>query len=203
MSPSPKKSMSWMLFYAFLTVFCWGVYGLFLYWGQQGIGLKDPMARYKAFLFVGFAYALVAILAPLAYLRLFGKPGDTNFFSYPTKGWTWALIAGTVGAFGAFGLLLAFGSAPNVSYVPVVMCIVFGCAPIVNAFATIAFEEGKFQIKPQFYVGIILAAVGGCLVALYRPEKIGGHGPAAPATPPAHVATAIGAPAAAEPAAKH
>jgi len=174
--------------------------------------MKDPMmGRYKSFLFVGFAYFLVAIIGPLIYLRLYGKPGDTNFFTYPSKGWTWSLIAGTVGAIGAFGLLLAFGSAPGATpaaraaYVPVVMCIVFGAAPIVNAFASMAFPpEGvvHFEIKPQFWLGIVLAAVGGCFVALYKPEPAGGHAAPAVQAAPAHA----GAPAPvtpAEPAPKH
>ncbi len=200
--------MTWLLTFAFLTVFCWGVYGLFLYWG--GLGMKDPaMGRYKSFLFVGFAYFLVAVIAPLVFLRLYGKPGDTNFLSFPYQGWKWSLIAGVVGAVGAFGLLLAFGSAPGNSpmeraaYVPVVMCIVFGAAPIVNAFASMAFPTGEnvhFEIKPQFWIGIVLAAVGGCFVALYKPEPVGGHGPKPAVVAPA-TATTPAAPA--EPAAKH
>jgi len=213
MSIQPKKTMTWLLVFSFLTVFSWGFYGLLLFWGTRG--MSDPiMGRYKAFLFVGFAYFLVAIIAPLIFLRLYGKPGDTNFLSYPALGWKWSLLAGTVGAIGAFGLLLAFGSAPGATpaaraaYVPVVMCIVFGAAPIVNAFATMAFPDkgvSGFEIKPQFWIGIILAAVGGCFVALYKPEPAGGHGPAptpAGQTAPAHAA-GTATPAATEPAAKH
>ncbi len=205
--------MTWMLVFAFLTVFSWGFYGLLLYWG--GRGMADPMmGRYKSFLFVGIAYFLVAIIGPLIFLRLFGKAGDTNFLSYPTKGWTWSLIAGTVGAIGAFGLLLAFGFAPGATpgaraaYVPVVMCIVFGAAPIVNAFASMAFPDGEvkhFEIKPQFWIGIVLAAIGGCFVALYKPEPVGGHGaPPVHTTPaaPAAAAHSTAAPATTEPAAK-
>jgi hypothetical protein len=119
MSNPPKKSMNWIL-YAFLTVACWGVYGVYLHKGQQG--MEDlANGRWKAFLFVGFAYFLVAVLAPLAMLRFNGA--STNFLSYPAGGKTWSLIAGIVGAVGAFGVLLAFGAAPNpkAAYVPVVM----------------------------------------------------------------------------------
>jgi hypothetical protein len=173
--------MTWLLFFAFLTVFSWGVYGVFLHKGQ--VGMADPnVGRYKAFLYVGFAYVFVAVLAPLVMLRLYGKSGDTNFFAYPYQGWKWSLIAGTVGAIGAFGVLLAFGAAPGATpseraaYVPVVMCIIFAGAPIVNAFVSMFMSHGPagshFEIKPQFWLGIVLAAAGGSLVAFYKPEPV-------------------------------
>ncbi len=178
MSNQPKKSMNWLLF-ALLTVACWGVYGVYLHKGQTGIGLSDPVARYKAFLFVGFAYFLVAVIAPLVMLRLNGKPGDTNFLAYPLIGQKWSLIAGIVGAVGAFGVLLAFGSAPGstpaerASYVPVVMSIIFAGAPIVNAAVSMFYhppEGGLGTVKWQFWAGIIIAAVGGSMVALFKPD---------------------------------
>jgi len=107
----------------------------------------------------------------------------------------WSLIAGIVGAVGAFGVLLAFGAAPGAtpqeraSYVPVVMAIIFAGAPIVNAFVSMYMTHGpagtssSFEIKPQFWIGIVCAALGGSLVALYKPEPV--KGPAKPATPPA------------------
>lgn len=175
--------MSWLLF-AFLTVACWGVYGIFLHKGQ--VGMADlANGRWKAFLFVGFAYFLVAVLAPLAILRLNGA--STNFFSYPGAGKTWSLIAGIFGAVGAFGVLLAFGAAPQpkAAYIPVVMSIIFCGAPIVNAFWSMAEhppEGGIAAVKWQFWAGIVIAAVGGSLVALYKPD-------AAPAKPPGKPAT--------------
>ena len=181
MSNQPKKSMTWLLF-SLLTVACWGVYGVYLHKGQTGIGLSDPVARYKAFLFVGFAYFLVAVIAPLVMLRLNGKPGDTNFLAYPVAGQMWSLIAGIVGAVGAFGVLLAFGAAPGAtpperaSYVPVVMSIIFAGAPIVNAFVSMYMTHGpagsRFEIRPQFWIGIVCAALGGSLVALYKPNPV-------------------------------
>jgi hypothetical protein len=190
--PPTKKSMTWLLF-AFLTVVSWGVYGVLLHKGTMAMGSPtDPNNRYKAFLFVGFAYFLVAVLAPLVMLRLSGKPGATNFLAYPTQGWVWSLVAGTVGAIGAFGVLLAFGAAPlpKAAYIPVVMSIIFAGAPIVNAFAAMIDHPptgGLGAIKWQFWLGIILAAGGGFLVARFKPDT-SGAGPshvAAPATAPA------------------
>jgi hypothetical protein len=44
-------------------------------------------------------------LAPLAVLLVKGAS-----WSYPVKGMWWSLVAGIVGAVGAFGVLLAFGA---------------------------------------------------------------------------------------------
>jgi len=52
------------------------------------------------------------------------------------------------------------------------MAIVFAGAPIVNALVSILQhppEGGLSSIKPQFFVGIALAALGGCLVTYYKP----------------------------------
>ncbi|MCF7764456.1 MAG: hypothetical protein K9N62_12355, partial [Verrucomicrobia bacterium] len=120
---SGQPGFTWLLF-ALLTVASWGVYGVFLHTGQMAMG--DPVnGRYKAFLFVGIAYFLTAVLAPLAVLVLKGAT-----WTYPAKGMAWSLIAGIVGAVGAFGVLLAFGARGTPS---VVMAIVFAGAPIVNA----------------------------------------------------------------------
>ena len=63
--------------------------------------------RIMAFLWVGLAYFLTAVVAPLIILKL--KGGNIAFWTFPTKGWQWSLIAGTLGAIGALGVLLAFG----------------------------------------------------------------------------------------------
>ena len=55
----------------------------------------------------------------------------------------------------------------------VVMSVVFAGAPIVTAvYVLIKFppEKGLGELPWQFFLGILLATTGGCLVALYRPE---------------------------------
>jgi hypothetical protein len=154
--------MTW-LFFALLTVASWGVYGVFLHTGQ--LAMADPAnGRYKAFLFVGLAYFLTAVLAPLALLLARGAS-----WSYPARGMWWSLLAGIVGAVGAFGVLLAFGAKGTPA---VVMSIVFAGAPVVNGIYSLITHPpagGWGAIKPQFYLGIVLAALGGCLVTLYKP----------------------------------
>ncbi len=154
--------MNWLVF-ALLTVVSWGLYGAFLHTGQ--VAMADPLnGRYKAFLFVGLAYFLTAVLAPLLVLKLQGAA-----WTFPAKGALWSLIAGTVGATGAFCVLLAFGAKGTPA---VVMTIVFAGAPIVNALYTTILHPppgGWGGIRWQFYVGLLLAALGGGLVTLYKP----------------------------------
>ena len=156
--------MNWLAF-ALMTVVSWGVYGIFLHTGQTG--MNDPVnGRYKAFLFVGIAYFLTAVIAPL--LVLVTRGADWN---YPKGGMGWSLLAGIVGAIGAFCVLLAFGAKGTPS---VVMSIVFAGAPIVNAVVALVQHPpagGWGAIKPQFFLGILLAALGGCLVTYYKPAS--------------------------------
>jgi hypothetical protein len=172
-STESNASLTWLAF-AFLTVFSWGVYGIFLHSGQLGMNVPgsppDPNARYKAFLFVGVAYFLTAVLAPLAVLKM-----NNATWVFPATGMWWSLLAGIVGAVGAFGVLLAFGAAPKpvTAYVPVIMAIIFAGAPIVNALVSISLhppEGGLGAIKWPFWLGIILAATGGGLVTKYKPD---------------------------------
>jgi hypothetical protein len=173
---SSQASFAWLIL-SLLTVASWGVYGVFLHTGQVAMG--DPInGRYKAFLFVGIAYFLTAVLAPLALLMVKGAA----FSGYTVKGAGWSLLAGIVGAVGAFGVLLAFGAGGRPA---AVMSIIFAGAPVVNAVTSLALHPpagGWGTIKPQFYAGIALAALGGCLVSYYKP---GGPPPKAKAPPPA------------------
>jgi drug/metabolite transporter (DMT)-like permease len=154
--------MAWLAF-SLLTTVMWGVYGVFLHTGQTA--MADPAnGRYKAFLWVGIAYFLTAVLAPLALLLWRGAS-----WTMPGRGVWWSLVAGIVGAGGAFGVLLAFGARGSPS---VVMSIVFAGAPIVNAALALWIHPprgGLASLRWQFVAGILLAALGGCLVTLYRP----------------------------------
>ncbi len=154
--------MNWLV-YAFLTVATWGLYGVFLHSGQLAMG--DPVnGRYKAFLFVGIAYFIIAVLAPFAMLKLNGSN-----MSFPSKGMWVSLFAGTLGAVGAFGTLLAFGAKGSPA---VVMSIVFAGAPIVNSIASMLMhppKDGIAAVPWQFYLGMLMAAGGGCLVVYFKP----------------------------------
>lgn len=173
--------LAWLSF-ALMTVAFWGLYGVFLHNGQTGMA-DAANGRYKAFLFVGIAYFITAVLAPLGLLFANGAS-----WSFPGKGMFWSLIAGIVGAAGAFCVLLAFGAKGSPA---VVMSIVFAGAPIVNAIVSIAMHPpagGLSAIRWPFVAGIALAAIGGCLVTLYKP------GPTPPRAPSAVQASAEAGP---------
>jgi hypothetical protein len=168
---SNQAGLTWLAF-ALMTVACWGVYGVLLHKGQlsmqpvAGPKLDPTVLRFKAFLFVGLAYFLTAVLAPLALLAWKGAA----FSGYTPKGMWWSLLAGVAGAAGAFGVLLAFGARGTPA---VVMSIVFAGAPIVNAVYSLYLNPpagGLGGIKPQFFLGILLAALGGTLVTYYKPN---------------------------------
>jgi uncharacterized membrane protein YeaQ/YmgE (transglycosylase-associated protein family) len=160
----PAPGLTWLAF-ALMTVVCWGVYGVFLHTGQ--VAMQDPVnGRYKAFLFVGLAYFLTAVLAPLGLLLAKGAA----FTGYTPRGMIWSLVAGIVGAAGAFGVLLAFGAKGTPA---VVMSIVFAGAPVVNAAYSLVLHPpagGWGSVKWQFYLGIAMAALGGCLVTYFKPN---------------------------------
>ena len=156
----------WLTF-ALMTVASWGLYGIFLHQGQ--LNMADPaQGRYKAFLWVGIAYFLIAILGPLFLLFKSGE-GVSVIWSLPSRGIWLSLAAGAVGAIGAFCVLLAFGAKGSP---PVVMSIVFAGAPIVNAVVALLLhppEGGWGTLRWQFYLGILLAAAGGTMVTLFKP----------------------------------
>ena len=155
--------VTWLSF-SMITVASWGCYGILLHTGQMG--MQDPVnGRYKAFLFVGVAYLLTAVIGSLVVLKVGGVE-----WTFPGKGTWWSLIAGCAGALGAFGILLAFGAQGTP---PGVRTIVFAGAPIVNAIVSMVVHPpsaGLAAINWQFVVGILMAAGGASLVTLFRPH---------------------------------
>jgi hypothetical protein len=176
-SSSSSHGSAWLVF-SILTVVCWGLYGAFLHAGQTG--MNDPInGRYKAFLFVGIAYFLFTVVAPIILLVVRGAS-----WSFTPGGMGWSLFAGILGAAGAFGVLLAFGAKGTPA---VVMSIVFAGAPVLNTIYTLIAHPpagGWLKLPWPFVLGIVLAAGGGCLVSLYKPA------PAAPQTKTAVTRTA-------------
>lgn len=169
--------MNWLI-YSLMTALFFGLYGIFLHTGQ--IAMKDPaLGRYKAFLFVGVAYLVIAIVVPIILLKFQGAS-----LKFPMKGMSLSFVAGLLGALGAFCILLAFGAKGTPA---AVMSIVFAGAPIVNAIVSMKLHppHGGISAVPwQFFLGIVLAAVGGALVTVYKPAPASAH---AKTPPPAAV----------------
>ncbi|MDG1173284.1 MAG: hypothetical protein P8M67_03200 [Opitutales bacterium] len=155
------------LHFALLTVVCWGTYGVCMHVGSTSMGDKEN-GRLMAFLWVGLAYFLTAVIAPLIILKL--KGANIFFWTYPIKGWQWSLLAGTLGAIGALGVLLAFGKMPSPAFVPVIMSIIFAGAPMVNALVSTTKDGNWAFVRWPFVLGIALAAIGGYMITKHAPK---------------------------------
>ena len=148
-----------VLLFTAMTALFWGVYGILLHMGTEQLGHSSI----RAFVGVGIAYFLIAVLVPLGVLS--SKP-EKGFWS--VGGTLLSLFAGTVGALGALGVILAVAFKGQPIYV---MPIVFGCAPVVNTLVTSWLNKSFSQIKPMFIVGLALVAVGAVGVLLNKPSS--------------------------------
>lgn len=179
------------LLFALGTVLCWGVYSVLLHMGsvEMGKGAAGPPDllgnRMKAFLLVGIAYFIVAIVGPL--LIMMSRGTSWNF---PSAGWKWSLVAGIAGAVGAFFLLMALSSGRNPTesrYVLplIVPAIVFAGAPIVNTLVSTTKEGNWGYVNAKFILGILLAAAGTAMVMKFKPAPPAAETPAAAPGKPA------------------
>jgi hypothetical protein len=150
-----------------LALFSWGAYGPVLHRGQAAMG----GSRLRPLLCIGIAYFLIAVLVPLALLAPMGDNGNWGL-----GGTVWSLAAGSLGAVGALGTILAFtlGGKPFT-----VMPVVFGCAPVINTLTTLALAHTPTSaVSPFFLAGMLVVAVGAATVLVFGPR---GHAPAKPA----------------------
>jgi len=157
-----------------VTVLCWGSYGPVLREGSAAMGHD----RWRAFLCVGMAYFVIAVVLPAV---LIYSSGDSSGGHWTTKGVLWSFAAGTVGAIGALGIIVAFNFNATPHYV---MSMVFGCAPIVSAFVSAYLSGAYKEINPKFLAGLVIIAVGAVMVTLFAPRKmpvpkVDTHAPAA------------------------
>lgn len=156
------RSFTFIIF-VILTFICWGLYGPVLHVGQEtmggGAGQKSLL---RPLICVGVAYFLIAVVFPTIVLVTKGEKG---FWS--TGGFIWSFIAGAVGAVGALGIILAFKFQGKPFYV---MPLVFGLAPIVNTFVTMAMAKTFKQASVLFYIAIVIVAVGAAGVLINKPS---------------------------------
>jgi hypothetical protein len=114
-------------------------------------------------------------------LHYYGEKGN-----WTVSGLVWSLAGGAMGALGALGIILAFKFGGQPIYV---MPLVFGGAPVVNAFLTIYLAGRMKEIGPLFLAGLVIVILGAVDVMLSAP------GPPRPA-PVATADVAAAAPAA-------
>jgi hypothetical protein len=155
------RNLLLVLAFIVVAVLSWGIYGPTLQQGQQYLGAPLHPSSLRAFLCVGLAYFLIAVLVPMILLRVRGERGRWSW-----RGAVWSLAAGAAGAVGALGIILAFKFRGSPVYV---MPLVFGLAPVVNTFATMWMAQTLRQASIPFYAGVIVVATGAAGVLLFQP----------------------------------
>src|SRR4029079_14186283 len=158
-----------------LTVLCWGLYGSVLKQGQvkmaadAAAGAASPgvaaapihPASLRPFVCVGLAYFLIGVIFPAVWLHYYGEKGEWTIF-----GLVWSLAGGAWGALGALGIILAFKFGGQPIYV---MPLVFGGAPVVNAFLTIFLAGRMNEIGRVLLPGRVIVILGAFAVMLSAP----------------------------------
>jgi hypothetical protein len=165
------------------TAICWGIYGPLLQWGHMEMG----SGRLRPFICVGVAYLVIAIVGPVLVMMLTGMEQAGGIASgWTMKGVWWSFIAGTAGALGALGMILAFNFGGKPHYVPP---LIFGLAPVVNTFFALAMNpvlRSQLSANPFqsscFGAGLLMVAVGAVVVLVSAPK--GAPKPATAAKPP-------------------
>lgn len=163
-----------------VTVLAWGIYGPVLHWGQAAMVADDApikYARLRPFVCVGLAYFLIGVIVPAVLLRLRGEQGH-----WTMTGMVQSLVAGALGAVGALGIIMAFTFGGKPTYV---MPLVFGGAPVVNAFITIYWAKRLNEVGPVFLAGLVMVLLGAVTVLSFAPAgaKPGPPKPAAAEAP--------------------
>ncbi len=155
-----------------LTALCWGIYGPTLHVGQEYLGVPGDAAMgtpaqlsfWRAFIGVGVAYFVIAVMVPVIWLQLRGETGHWTF-----SGTILSLVAGAAGALGALGIIMAFAFRGSPIYV---MPLVFGCAPVVNSFLTMWFAKSYKETNAIFWAGLILVVTGAVTVLVFKPTVV-------------------------------
>jgi MFS family permease len=146
-----------------ITILCWGVYLPTLHVGQEEMStIEGSPARLRPFVCVGLAYFLVGVIVPAVLLKLRGEKGH-----WSTTGIIWSLAGGTLGAIGALGIIMAFNFGGRPVYVAP---LVFGGAPVVNAFLTIYLARRIREIGPLFLTGLMMVLLGSVTVLWSAPK---------------------------------
>ncbi len=160
--------LPFVLAFTAMTAFFWGIYGIVLHRGTSLMELKEETFQgeigvsLRAFVGVGLAYFLIAVLVPVALLN---RKRETGYWS--VSGTMMSLFAGAVGALGALGVTLALSFKAQAIYV---MPLVFGGAPVINTLLTSYLNKSFKQIKPMFLIGMLMVALGMIGVFVNKPQ---------------------------------
>lgn len=150
------KPYMWFVIGAVLS---WGAYVPTIHSGQMAFVPKGPV---RAFLFIGIAYFLVAVIIPGLALTM----GKAEPLDFAPKGMWISTLAGVLGAVGALCVIYALKTGGTPLTVPP---LVFAGAPIVATFIGMILHKPKDPPSLLFYAGILLAAGGAALVLRFKP----------------------------------
>ena len=167
--------MKFELWQAFVlgAVLSWGMYVPILHEGQSKLGGGAPSAgSLRAFLCVGLAYLITAVVIPLILMFSNMAGGEkldfTHQGTFNTSGFGFALFGGILGAAGALCIILSIKNGGKPLYIAP---LVFAGAPIVNAIISLIWHPPADMTDSKmlpgwlmFGAGILLAAIGAGLV---------------------------------------
>jgi uncharacterized membrane protein len=169
------------LYFVVGAVLSWGVYVPVLHEGQGMLSSKEAgHGALRAFLCVGIAYFLTAVVVPLLLMWFNLLNARSGVFN--GRGITFATLGGIAGAAGALCIILAIKSGGKALYIAP---LVFAGAPIVSAIVSLLWKTREMP-NAKFFAGIVLAAIGAGLV-LYSKGELDA---AKKAAPQAHAAVA-------------
>ncbi len=160
MPPKEGRKMNyWPLLFVAMAVLFWGTYVPMIHHGQRGFVRPSPL---HAFLFVGLAYFLTAVVVP-AVLLWWAKVEAPAFAA---RGIALSTLAGVCGAVGALGVILALktGGKPTM-----VAPLVFAGAPIMASVVSILWDKPARSPSVWYWIGIIVAAAGAAMVLRFKP----------------------------------
>jgi hypothetical protein len=157
------KWLTVLLFVAGAAI-CWGVYVPLVH----GAAVK-LQSNLRAFLFVGVAYFLVAVLVPVVLIFVMDyDPTEMKTPNFKLVPILWGIVSGIAGAVGALFVIFAVAKAGGPIYVAP---LVFAGAPIINTFATIYyFHPVKTLPDWKFFLGLGFAVIGAAMVMLFKPD---------------------------------
>jgi hypothetical protein len=148
-----------------------------LHEGQSKLGGGSPSAgSLRAFLCVGLAYLLTAVVIPVILLSFNMAAGEKLDFTRDgtlnVGGLGFAIMGGIFGAAGALCIVLSIKNGGKPLYIAP---LVFAGAPIMNAIVSLLWHPPEGARDPKgwiiFGAGILLACIGAALV-LYAKGSI-------------------------------
>jgi len=168
---------TWLFFVAG-AVLTWGAYVVTIDHGRTKLAEGLPrthlaVAAMRAFLFIGLAYCVLAVIVPGLYLAM-NKPPAGQDPGFNLAGSVLSTVAGILGAAGALCIVFAVGSARRSGGAQAALYVaplVFAFAPIVNVIISLIWDPPGKMPSPLFFIGLVLAVGGAALVLIYKPAE--------------------------------